>query len=125
MSVKIFLKNFGKEVEVPFVELKNLLHNRLISGEDYVKAVKAQAEKAFPGWETKAQQDVAVAEADAKKVEDAIKSDAKKAEADVAAAVKTAEDDAAKVGRTQPAHEVKPADAVTEPSSDNSKKDGA
>ena len=130
MPVKVFLKTIGKEVEVSFGEIKNLLHQRLISGEDYVKAVKAQAAKALPGWEAKAAQDVAEAERDAEAAKTVAEKAAKAAEAKAVAAVEAAVKDAEDLkkipGRTQPAHSEAPVEAVTDASSDNStKKDGA
>lgn len=130
-KVTVFLLNAGKKVEVDFGDLKNLLHQRIISGEDYLKAVKADAEKALPGWEAKAAQDVAEAEAAAKAVDAAVKADAVKAEKDVEAVIKAAENDAEALGRTKSKDVApksnKPTDAVTEPpeATPDNKKDGA
>jgi hypothetical protein len=130
MPVKVFLQTIGKEVEVSFGEIKNLFHQRLISGEDYVKAVKSQAAKALPGWETKAAQDVAEAEREAESAKAVAEKDAKAAEAKAVAAVEAAVKDAEALKKV-PEHRYHPADkapaeAVTDASSDNStKKDGA
>lgn len=126
-SVKVFLKNIGKEAEVEVGELKHLLNERLISAEDYIKAVRAEAEKALPGYEAKAEQDVAKAEADAKAVEAKAAEDAEALKRAAEDAVKAAEDSAKQAGQKQPAHEVKPAESNTEPpeATPDNKKDGA
>lgn len=91
--MKVFLKNLGKEVEVAVDEVKNLFHQGLVSGEDYVKSVAAQV---VPGFKQKGEEAVAKAKAEADAAEAKAKADAAVAEKKADEAVDTAKADAEK-----------------------------
>lgn len=91
--MKVFLKNLGKEVEVAADEVKNLFHQGLVSGEDYVKSVAARV---VPGFKQKGEEDVAKAKAEVEAAEAKAKADAAKVEADAEAKVEAAKADAEK-----------------------------